>query len=245
MLEFTSKTKRMTVIVRDEEGQILLLCKGADNIIFDRPSKNGSLYEEDTTRHLNEYGEGGLRTLALAYKRLGESEYSAWNDEFQKARTSIGAGRDAMLENVTEMMERDLILVGATAVEDKLQKGVPQCIDRLAQAGMKIWVLTGDKVENAINIGYACSLLRQGMKQICITAISSDDREVVKENIMLQISNASQMNKHEKDPHAAFALIIDGKTLAYALEDDMKQHFLVLAVQCASVVCCCVSPILF
>ncbi|KAE8675331.1 putative phospholipid-transporting ATPase 5 [Hibiscus syriacus] len=223
-------------------GHELQCINRSSSIIFDRPSKNGSLYEEDTTRHLNEYGEGGLRTLALAYKRLGESEYSAWNDEFQKARTSIGAGRDAMLENVTEMMERDLILVGATAVEDKLQKGVPQCIDRLAQAGMKIWVLTGDKVENAINIGYACSLLRQGMKQICITAISSDDREVVKENIMLQISNASQMNKHEKDPHAAFALIIDGKTLAYALEDDMKQHFLVLAVQCASVVCCCVSP---
>ncbi|KAL4290756.1 hypothetical protein GQ457_14G007060 [Hibiscus cannabinus] len=242
MLEFTSKRKRMTVIVRDEEGQILLLCKGADSIIFDRLSKNGRSYEEATTKHLNEYGEAGLRTLALAYKRLGESEYSAWNDEFQKAKTSIGADRETMLENVAEMMERDFILVGATAVEDKLQKGVPQCIDRLAQAGLKIWVLTGDKVETAINIGYACSLLRQGMKKICITAISSDAREVVKENILLQITNASQMIKLEKDPHAAFALIIDGKTLAYALEDDMKQHFLVLAVQCASVICCRVSP---
>ncbi|KAK8274272.1 hypothetical protein V6Z12_D10G063200 [Gossypium hirsutum] len=211
MLEFTSKRKRMTVIVRDEDGQILVLCKGADSIIFDRLSKNGRLYEEDTTRHLNEYGEAGLRTLALAYKRL-------------------------------EMMEKDLILVGATAVEDKLQKGVPQCIDKLAQAGLKIWVLTGDKVETAINIGYACSLLRQGMKQICITEISSDAKEVVKENILLQITNASQMIKLERDPHAAFALIIDGKTLAYALGDDVKQQFLVLAVQCASVICCRVSP---
>ncbi|XVE51921.1 hypothetical protein DITRI_Ditri02bG0078900 [Diplodiscus trichospermus] len=242
MLEFTSKRKRMTVIVRDEDGQILLLCKGADSIIFDRLSKNGRLYEEETTRHLNEYGEAGLRTLALAYRKLEESEYSAWNNEFQKAKTSIGADRETMLENVADMMERDLILVGATAVEDKLQKGVPQCIDKLAQAGLKIWVLTGDKMETAINIGYACSMLRQGMKQICITAISSDAKEVVKENILMQITNASQMIKLEQDPHAAFALIIDGKTLAYALEDNMKQQFLGLAVDCASVICCRVSP---
>ncbi|KAK9282396.1 hypothetical protein L1049_005313 [Liquidambar formosana] len=256
LLDFTSKRKRMSVIVRDEDGQILLLCKGADSIIFDRLSKNGRMYEEATTRHLNEYGETGLRTLALAYRKLEESEYSAWNNEFVKAKTSIGADREAMLERVSDMMERDLILVGATAVEDKLQKGVPQCIDKLAQAGLKIWVLTGDKMETAINIGFACSLLRQGMKQICITTMNSDTLtqdsketfwllmtdQTVKENILMQITNATQMIKLEKDPHAAFALIIDGKTLTYALEDDMKHQFLGLAVGCASVICCRVSP---
>lgn len=94
------------------------------SIIFDRLSKNGRMYEEASTRHLNEYGEAGLRTLALAYKKLEESEFSAWNNEFQKAKTSIGADREVMLERVAEKMEKDLILVGATAVEDKLQKGV-------------------------------------------------------------------------------------------------------------------------
>ena len=64
----------------------------------------------------------------------------------------------------------------------------------------------------------------------------------MKENIVNQITNASQMVKLEKDPHAAFALIIDGKTLTYALEDDMKHQFLALAVDCASVICCRVSP---
>jgi phospholipid-translocating ATPase len=73
---------------------------------------------------LNEYGEAGLRTLALAYKKLDESEYSAWNNEFVKVKTSISTDREAMLERVADMMEKDLILVGATAVEDKLQKGV-------------------------------------------------------------------------------------------------------------------------
>ncbi|KAL4309168.1 hypothetical protein GQ457_01G040580 [Hibiscus cannabinus] len=242
VLEFTSKRKRMTVIVRDEEGLILLMCKGADSIIFDRLSNDGRLYQQDTTRHLNGYGEAGLRTLALAYRKLEESEYSAWNTEFQKAKTSIGDDRDIQLEKAAEMMERDLFLIGATAVEDKLQKGVPKCIDKLAQAGLKLWVLTGDKMETAINIGYACSLLRQGMKQICIMANDADTKEEVKSDILKQINNGSQIIKEEKDPHAAFALIIDGKTLVYALEDDMKDHFLELGVRCASVICCRVSP---
>ncbi|CAI9280976.1 unnamed protein product [Lactuca saligna] len=246
LLDFTSKRKRMSVIIQDETGQIFLLCKGADSIIFDRLSKNGRSFEEATKRHLNEYAEAGLRTLAFAYKILDPSEYFTWNDEFLKAKTSINGDRDAMLERLSDMMEKDLILVGATAVEDKLQQGVPQCIDKLAQAGLKIWVLTGDKMETAINIGFACSLLRHGMKQICITtnidALIHNSNKGVKENILMQITNASQMVKLEKDPHAAFALIIDGKTLTYALEDDLKLQFLNLAVDCASVICCRVSP---
>ncbi|KAD6118633.1 hypothetical protein E3N88_09904 [Mikania micrantha] len=246
LLDFTSKRKRMSVIIQDETGQILLLCKGADSIIFDRLSKNGRMFEEATTKHLNDYGEAGLRTLALAYKKLEESEYVSWNEEFIKAKTSIGVDRDAMLERVSDMMEKDLILVGATAVEDKLQQGVPQCIDKLAQAGLKIWVLTGDKMETAINIGFACSLLRQGMKQICISTNvdmpNQDSKKAVKENIKMQLINASQMIEVERDPDAAFALIIDGKTLTYALEEDMKHKLLNLAVGCASVICCRVSP---
>ncbi|KVH97928.1 Cation-transporting P-type ATPase [Cynara cardunculus var. scolymus] len=162
------------------------------------------VYEEATTKHLNDYGEAGLRTLALAYRKLEESEYSAWNDEFVKAKTAITGDREAMLERV------------------------PQCIDKLAQAGLKLWVLTGDKMETAINIGFSCSLLRQGMKQICITTTVD----------MLN----QDSKKLEKDPHAAFALIIDGKMLSYALEDDLKHQFLSLAVDCASVICCRVSP---
>lgn len=94
------------------------------SIIFDRLSKNGKKYLEATSRHLNEYGEVGLRTLALAYRNLDEQEYSDWNKEFQKAKTTVGPDREAMLERLSDSMERELILVGATAVEDKLQKGV-------------------------------------------------------------------------------------------------------------------------
>ncbi|KAK2973130.1 hypothetical protein RJ640_012194 [Escallonia rubra] len=241
ILDFTSKRKRMSVIVRGEDGHILLLCKGADTIIFDRLSQNGKMFLEATTRHLNEYGEAGLRTLALSYRKLEEAEYAAWNDEFHKAKTAVGDDRDAMLEQISDKMERELILVGATAVEDKLQEGVPQCIDKLAQAGLKLWVLTGDKMETAINIGFSCSLLRQEMKQICITT-NTDDKGAARNDTLTQITNGSRMIQLEKDPHAAFALIIDGKNLTYALDDDLKHHFLALAVNCASVICCRVSP---
>uniref|UniRef100_A0A0E0LCS2 Phospholipid-transporting ATPase n=1 Tax=Oryza punctata TaxID=4537 RepID=A0A0E0LCS2_ORYPU len=247
LLEFNSKRKRMSVILKDEDGQILLFCKGADSIIFDRLAKNGRMFEADTSKHLNDYGEAGLRTLALSYRVLDESEYSSWNAEFLKAKTSIGPDRELQLERVSELIERELILVGATAVEDKLQNGVPQCIDRLAQAGLKIWVLTGDKMETAINIGYACSLLRQGMRRICLSIptddqVAQDANKAAKESLMLQIANGSQMVKLEKDPDAAFALVIDGKALTFALEDDMKHMFLNLAIECASVICCRVSP---
>ncbi|KAI3864347.1 hypothetical protein MKW92_018131 [Papaver armeniacum] len=217
LMEFNSKRKRMSVIVcgmRMDNFFSLQRCRQV--IIFDRLSVNGRHYQHKTSGHLNLYGECGLRTLALAYKKLDESEYHDWNSKFQKAKTTVGADREAMLENVSDMMEKDLILVGATAVEDKLQKGVPQCIDKLAQAGLKIWVLTGDKMETAINIGFACNLLRESMKQICITINTDLSAEGDKKVI--------------------------GKTLSYALEEDMKRLFLSLAVECASVICCRVSP---
>lgn len=249
LLEFNSTRKRMSVIVQDEDGQIFLLCKGADSVIFDRLGKNGRNYEESTRIHLAQYGDAGLRTLALAYRTIKETEYSEWNATFLRAKTTIGAEREALLDIASDLIEKDLILVGATAIEDKLQKGVPECIDKLAQAGLKIWVLTGDKMETAINIGFACSLLRQGMKQICLTLKSMEEfgnqdtsTKAAKESILLQITNAYQTISLEMNPDAAFALIIEGKALAYALEADLKDQFLQLAIHCASVICCRVSP---
>ncbi|KAL2926833.1 putative phospholipid-transporting ATPase 11 [Bienertia sinuspersici] len=104
------------------------------------------------------FGVGGLFVMVV------NREYIQFNENFNAVRNVVSAERETLSEQVSEAIERDLILLGATAVEDKLQRGVPECIDKLAQAGIKIWVLTGDKMETAINIG----LLRQGMKQIII-----------------------------------------------------------------------------
>ncbi|XP_058091631.1 probable phospholipid-transporting ATPase 8 isoform X2 [Magnolia sinica] len=254
VLEFSSSRKRMSVIVRNEEGQLLLLCKGADSVMFERLAEDGRMFESRTKEHVNEYAEAGLRTLVIAYRELGEEEYNIWQEEFVNAKNSVSADRDAMMNAAADKIERDLILLGATAVEDKLQKGVPECIDKLAQAGIKIWVLTGDKMETAINIGFACSLLRQGMKQIVITLDAPDinalekqgDKEAVakasRESITKQIREAKSQVSSAKESSVASALIIDGKSLDFALVGKTENLFLELAIDCASVICCRSSP---
>ncbi|KAE9595722.1 putative phospholipid-translocating ATPase [Lupinus albus] len=255
VLEFNSTRKRMSVIVKDEEGRILLLCKGADSVMFERLAKNGREFEEKTLEHVHEYADAGLRTLILAYRELNEEEYKEFDNKISEAKNSVRADQETLVEEVSDKIERDLILLGATAVEDKLQNGVPGCIDKLAQAGIKIWVLTGDKMETAINVGYACSLLRQGMKQIIIHLETpeihavekvGDKRAITKasrECVQNQISEGmQQVITSRGSSQQAFALIVDGKSLAYALDDNMKNMFLDLAVCCASVICCRSSP---
>ncbi|CAL5419079.1 unnamed protein product [Camellia sinensis] len=254
VLEFNSSRKRMSVIVRNEEGKLLLLCKGADSVMFERLAKDRREFEEETREHVNEYADAGLRTLILAYRELDEEEYKEFDEKLREAKNVVNAERDELIDEVTETIEKDLILLGATAVEDKLQNGVPECIDKLAQAGIKIWVLTGDKMETAINIGFACSLLRQGMKQIIINLETPEikalekagEKEAIakasKESVLSQISEGKNQLTESSAGSEAFALIIDGKSLVYALEADMKNMFLELAVGCASVICCRSSP---
>ncbi|GAB4860951.1 Putative phospholipid-transporting ATPase 9 [Ancistrocladus abbreviatus] len=254
IIEFSSSRKRMSVVIRTEEGKLLLLCKGADSVMFERLAANGREFEMQTKEHINEYAEAGLRTLVLAYREVGEGEYMEFNEAFTEAKNSVSADRDELVENVADKFERNLILLGATAVEDKLQNGVPECIDKLAQAGIKLWVLTGDKMETAINIGYACSLLREGMKQIII---NSDNHEqttlkkasdksnmdkALKASVLQQITEGKELLSTSAKNSEALALIIDGKSLTYALEDDVKDMFLELAIGCASVICCRSSP---
>ncbi|KAG7013066.1 putative phospholipid-transporting ATPase 9, partial [Cucurbita argyrosperma subsp. argyrosperma] len=254
VLEFNSTRKRMSVIIRNDEGKIILFCKGADSVMFERLGKNGREFEERTKEHVSEYADAGLRTLILAYRELDEEEYREFHHKFTMAKSSVDADRESLIDKLTDKIERNLILLGATAVEDKLQNGVPECIDRLAQAGIKIWVLTGDKMETAINIGFACSLLREDMKQIVITLESSEIQAIEKSGDKTSIIKASrqcvrdqitrgraQINSSSGSSEA-FALIIDGKSLSYALEDSMKASFLDLTIRCASVICCRSSP---
>ncbi|XP_022738677.1 putative phospholipid-transporting ATPase 9 isoform X2 [Durio zibethinus] len=254
ILEFSSSRKRMSVIVRNEEGKLLLLCKGADSVMFERLAKNGQEFAEQTKEHIDEYADAGLRTLVLAYREIDEDEYVEFNEQFTEAKNLVSADREEMIEEVAEKIEKDLILLGATAVEDKLQNGVPECIDKLAQAGIKIWVLTGDKMETAINIGFACSLLRQGMKQIVINSETPENKALekagdktaaavaFKASVLRQIAEGKQWLTSSNENSEALALIFDGKSLTYALDDDVKDLFLELAIGCASVICCRSSP---
>uniref|UniRef100_H2YBK4 Phospholipid-transporting ATPase n=1 Tax=Ciona savignyi TaxID=51511 RepID=H2YBK4_CIOSA len=168
ILDFDNVRKRMSVIVKDPEGNITLFCKGADSVIYERL---GEATDEDiknaTTVHLDNFAGEGLRTLCLAVKRLNEESYKVWKEAHSKASMAL-EDREDRLSAVYEEIERDMELLGATAVEDKLQDGVPETIANLSNANIKIWVLTGDKQETAVNIGYSCNMLTEEMKNVFI-----------------------------------------------------------------------------
>ncbi|KAG6908584.1 hypothetical protein DXG01_004071 [Tephrocybe rancida] len=162
ILEFTSARKRMSVVLRkldDEDGRVFLLCKGADNVIFERLREGGEGEgREETERNLGEFASEGLRTLTLAYKVVPEEEYEAWSERYHAASVAMDE-RDEKIEAVSDELEHDLRLLGATAIEDRLQDGVPETIADLKRAGIKIWVATGDKLETAIAIGHSTNLI--------------------------------------------------------------------------------------
>uniref|UniRef100_A0A3Q1AY48 Phospholipid-transporting ATPase n=1 Tax=Amphiprion ocellaris TaxID=80972 RepID=A0A3Q1AY48_AMPOC len=243
VLDFNNVRKRMSVIVRSPDGRITLFCKGADTIIYERLHPSCSKLMEVTTKHLNEYAGDGLRTLVLAYKDLDESYLGEWRQRHHEAVTSI-EDREERLDEVYEEIEKDMMLLGATAVEDKLQDGVPQTIEQLAKADIKIWVLTGDKQETAENIGYSCNMLREEMKDIFIVAANT--AEGVREELQsraglfwLQKTQSVQDEKVDGD----YGLIINGHSLAFALEKNMQLELLRTACMCQTVICCRVTPL--
>uniref|UniRef100_A0A672T517 Phospholipid-transporting ATPase n=1 Tax=Sinocyclocheilus grahami TaxID=75366 RepID=A0A672T517_SINGR len=144
ILDFNNVRKRMSVIVRNPEGKLSLYCKGADTIIYERLHPSCSEVMKVTTEHLNEFAGEGLRTLVLAYKDLDEEYFSEWKQRHHESSVAL-EDREEKLEKLYEEIEKDMMLIGATAIEDKLQDGVAQTIEQLAKAEIKIWVLTGDK----------------------------------------------------------------------------------------------------
>uniref|UniRef100_A0A8C0GQ82 Phospholipid-transporting ATPase n=1 Tax=Chelonoidis abingdonii TaxID=106734 RepID=A0A8C0GQ82_CHEAB len=234
VLEFTSTRKRMSVIVRTPTGKLRLYCKGADTVIYDRLAES-SKYKEITLKHLEQFATEGLRTLCFAVTEISESKYQEWLDVYHRASTSI-QNRALKLEESYELVEKNLQLLGATAIEDKLQDKVPETIETLMKADIKIWILTGDKQETAINIGHSCKLLKKNMGLIVINEGSLDG---TRETLSRHCSTLGDALRKEND----FALIIDGKTLKYALTFEVRQYFLDLALSCKAVICCRVSPL--
>ncbi|KNC95912.1 phospholipid-translocating P-type ATPase, flippase [Spizellomyces punctatus DAOM BR117] len=261
--EFNSTRKRMSLLVRTPEGKIKLYIKGADTVILERLAKEGNGYVEQTCGHLEEYATEGLRTLCIAYRDISNEEYAKWAGIYEKAATTINNRQDE-LDKAAEMIEKDLILIGATAIEDKLQDGVPDTIATLALAGIKIWVLTGDRQETAINIGYSCKLLNLETSLIvCNESTHFETKEFLEKKLLAVKAGlgmgapmrrttwfdrllGKKERRFDKDAEVdlePLALIIDGRTLDFALEDDIKFTFLELATLCKAVVCCRVSPL--
>jgi phospholipid-transporting ATPase len=165
-IPFTSSRKRMSVIIRDIDSRIKIITKGADTMILSRCDPNSvDGLNAITSEHINQYSIEGLRCLMLATATIEDENFLGWSKHYDEANTDLielekkKNGKSNDIETLEDLIERGLKVIGATAIEDRLQDGVSECIETLTQCGLKVWVLTGDKEETAINIAIACNLL--------------------------------------------------------------------------------------
>ncbi|XP_070228452.1 phospholipid-transporting ATPase VD isoform X2 [Bos mutus] len=228
ILPFDSVRKRMSVVVRHPlSNQVVVYTKGADSAIMELLSvaspdgpgleKQQMMIREKTQKHLDDYAKRGLRTLCIAKRVMSDTEYAEWLRNHFLAETSIDNREELLLESAMRL-ENKLTLLGATGIEDRLQEGVPEAIEALHKAGIKIWMLTGDKQETAVNIAYACKLLEPNDKLFVL-------------------------NTESKGSGLRAALIITGKTLEFALQESLQKQFLELTARCQAVVCCRATPL--
>ncbi|KAE9611241.1 hypothetical protein Lal_00038264 [Lupinus albus] len=256
--EFDSVRKRMSIVVRFPNNAVKVLVKGADTPMFSILENRNASIEHATQNHLSEYSSEGLRTLVVASRDLSDVELDEWQSMYQVASTSL-TDRTAKLRRTAALVECNLKLLGATAIEDRLQEGVPETIQSLRHAGIKVWVLTGDKQETAISIGLSCKLLSADMHQIIINGKSEAEcrnlladakaKYGVRSHKTNSIHNGHHDTKSLSTPKwnpetkASLALIIDGTSLVYILEKELESELFDLATSCRVVLCCRVAPL--
>ena len=219
--KFDSTRKRMSILVRSpqEFGNVaILLCKGADSAMLDPEICTTSINHDDDDdddviqkqqqhqdepsewevakmlgieSHLGEFASEGLRTLVLGVRFLTDKQCDEWMSSYTSAAASI-KDRDTKLKLCASEIEKELHIVGATAIEDKLQKNVPKTIATLAKAGIKLWVLTGDKRETAIEIGYSTQVLTP---QMHLTEVSDRGLEFVRAQCAMEFMRLVKAGK--------------------------------------------------
>uniref|UniRef100_A0A4W5P6B9 Phospholipid-transporting ATPase n=1 Tax=Hucho hucho TaxID=62062 RepID=A0A4W5P6B9_9TELE len=239
VLDFNNVRKRMSVIVRSPEGKLTLYCKGADTIIFERLNPSCSKLKEVTTEHLNEYAGDGLRTLALAYKDIDPEYMEEWKLRHHEASTAMDE-REEKLDALYEEIEKGL-LVGSTAVEDKLQDGVPQTIEQLSKADIKIWVLTGDKQGGLSSLEYTINRLQLFSLAHLDSLFSLSEQK--RQRTLCSSCRQTQQRKSERSSSESTDGLLTITFVAFALEKDMEMELLRTACMCQTVICCRVTPL--
>lgn len=326
VIEFSSKRKRMSIIIRMPDGRICVFCKGADNVIRDslrlsdlaeqtahdigkrasirRTTEQGyarqrqsvhsdmsprnsfgmrrstdlqrmasegmdswvqrreredfpaarhvnsgwtgtidqrindSAATDDATifkscfQHTDDFASEGLRTLLYGYRFLEEDEYARWKEIYREAETSL-VDRQKLIEDAGELIEQNFELAGATAIEDKLQDGVPETVDKLRRANIKVWMLTGDKRETAINIGHSARVCKPYSEIFTLDSTLGNLRETMNSTLVEVMKGML--------PHSV--LVVDGGTLAKIEADEaLTSLFYDLVIIVDSVICCRASP---
>ncbi|CAL0333621.1 unnamed protein product [Lupinus luteus] len=243
--EFDSDRKRMSVILGYADNSMKLFVKGADTSMLSVIDKKLNDIIQATEAHIHSYSSIGLRTLVIGMRDLNASEFEQWRSAFEAASTAL-IGRASMLRKVALNVENNLFILGATAIEDKLQQGVPESIESLRTAGIKVWVLTGDKQETAISIGYSSKLLTSNMNQVIINSNSREScRRCIQDALVMSRKfTTSSVGSNSSDAVITqIALIVDGTSLVYILDSELEEKLFRLASRCSVVLCCRVAPL--
>lgn len=270
-LGFDSVRKRMSVVVRHPlTGEIIVYTKGADSVIMDLLEDPAHVADIDvqkklkkihtrTQKHLDLYARDGLRTLCIAKKVVSEEDFRRWASFRREAEASFD-NRDELLMETAQHLENHLTLLGATGIEDRLQEGVPDTIAALREAGIKLWVLTGDKQETAVNIAYSCRLLDQ---TDTVYSINTENQETCESILNCALEEVKQFQEPQKPDCKLFGfrlpsktpspttramapevgLVINGKTLNAIFQGKLEKLFLELTQYCRSVLCCRCTPL--
>mmetsp|Transcript_1132 Transcript_1132/g.2588 ORF Transcript_1132/g.2588 Transcript_1132/m.2588 type:complete len:1106 (+) Transcript_1132:95-3412(+) len=229
-LEFNSDRKRMSVLTRQGD-EVWCITKGADSVMHDLLA---SPLDHGATEAITRFSKLGLRTLVVGMKKVPDKELQAWEEEMRAAKNIVDSSRSAKVDELAARMEVGLSFVGVTAVEDRLQDGVPDCIQTIKSAGIRMWVLTGDKIETAVDIARSCALFGDATTLAYATTATSA------EEAQKHLEQAKLVLKDRDDG----GLVLDGATLKFALEDDALQALIYeLGLACRSCICCRLTPL--
>ncbi|XP_050983909.1 phospholipid-transporting ATPase 11C isoform X4 [Labeo rohita] len=259
VLNFDPVRRRMSVIVQTKSGETLLFCKGADSSIFPRVKPE----EVDRIRmHVERNATEGYRTLCVAYKQLSAEEYAVADTGLREARLAL-QDREEKLMAMYNQVETGMSLIGATAVEDRLQEEAAETMEALQGAGMKVWVLTGDKMETAKSTCYACRLFQRGTELLELTVRTLEDGRSKREEKLLELLRDYHRKAVQDAPpvkagvtrswstaNQDYGFIIDGATLSLLMNPPRdadaslyRNLFLQICQNCTAVLCCRMAPL--
>ncbi|SPO36810.1 probable NEO1 - P-type ATPase, a proposed aminophospholipid translocase [Pseudozyma flocculosa] len=220
---FTSESKRMGIVVRElGTGELTFFQKGADVVMARIVAQNDWLDEE-----CGNMAREGLRTLVVGRRRLTPDSYAAFERAYKSARLQVEERGEAMAHVVGQHLENNLELLGLTGVEDKLQDDVKMTLELLRNAGIKVWMLTGDKIETATCIAISSKLVARNQYVHQVARLKRPDAA----RAMLDFLRSK----------LDCCLVIDGESLQLCL-DHFKDDFIDLATQLSAVVACRCSP---
>jgi len=237
LFEYSSERKSMSVIVQNQSNpdEIFLFMKGADNVILNKLDENNNinkLVKDNLKDSLEKYSKEGLRILAVAYKKISLQELIQYQKDFIKASKDTYKKREK-LEDLAKIIERDLIFLGVTAIEDELQDEVNETLKDFSDAGIKLWVLTGDKKDTAKSIAYSCGLfdvdnfnifeIKEGLNKIQLEA---------RLNELVELFNniVDKMNKKNKGKENKIKIIKKNSINNINLNENNEKKDVVLEV---------------